>query len=127
MPWRWRSDAEAGAARDWTWPRQTQNKREETEDEFAGRSSLGGCLSGVCTFASSEVSLSLRPVIRLQLRQSAREKEKKRVRGYLRIHTHLHGFDAEAERETWSLFVLDGGSPVRADGRRRTDGFLNAS
>lgn len=56
-----------------------------------------------------------------------KKREKKRVIGYLRIHTYLHVFDAKAERETWSLFVLDGGSPVRADGRRRIDGFLNAS
>lgn len=92
--------------------------------------SLGGGSREVCTFASSVFSLSLRSVIRLQLRQSERKKEKKRVIGYLRIHTHTHTsrfLMQKADRATWSLFVLDGGSPVRADGRRRIDGFLRTS
>lgn len=73
LPWRWRCDSEAGAASDWTWHRQTENKCEKTQDEFTLRSGPSGCVSEVRTLASSEFSLSLRSVIRLQFRQSARE------------------------------------------------------
>lgn len=127
LPWRWRCDSEAGAARDWTWHRQTEGKCEKTEDGFTLRSGPRGCVSEVCTFASSEFSLSLRSVIRLQFRQSARKKKRERVSGYLRGHACFCVFDAKPERETRSLFVLDGGSPARADGRRRMEGFLTAS
>lgn len=65
---------------DWTWHRQT-------EDELAVRSSLGGGSRGVCTFASSVFSLSLRSVIRLQLRQSEREREEESDRLSTRSHT----------------------------------------
>lgn len=55
---------------DWTWHRQT-------EDELTVRSSLGGGSRALCTFVSSVFSLSLRSVIRLQLRQSERKKRRR--------------------------------------------------
>lgn len=104
---------------DWTWHRQT-------EDELAVRSSLGGGSMGVCTFASSVFSLSLRSVIRLQLRQSERKREKES--DWLSAFTHTSMvLMQKAERATRSLFVLDEGSPGRADGRCRLDGFLKTS
>lgn len=92
LPWRWRCDSEAGAARDWTWHRRTESKCEKTEDEFTLRSGPSGCASEVCTFASSEFSLSLRSVIRLQFRQSARKKGEKRrelVDNCVVVHTSV--------------------------------------
>lgn len=105
---------------DWTWHRQT-------EDELPVRSSLGGGSRGVCTFVSSVFSLSLRSAIRLQLRQSERKKRKREL-SVIYAFTHTSVFlMRKAERATRSLLVLDEGSPVRADGRCRIDGFLRTS
>lgn len=76
-------------------------------------------MSEVQTFASSELSLSVSAVIRLQLRQSKTQTQKKTL-------THVV-FLCYCVVQSKQKVLLEVGSPVRAGGRRSVDGFLTAS
>lgn len=102
-----------------------QKRSERKQDEFSVRSSLRGCLSEVCTFASSELSLSFRSVIPLQLRQSAR---KKRIESHwLSTHSCIPPcFDAKADREVWCSYWTGGAeSTVSSRPPELQAGFLH--
>lgn len=77
-------------------------------------------VESVQTFASRELSRSLKAVIRLQLRQST----KKEIRHCKHV---IYIFAILCCSKSRNMFLLEMGSPVRAGGRRSVDGFLMAS